>query len=67
MDWRNDEVLKGLIEKAKQTGSLTFDEVNAALPEMSEPVCLAFSMRALRTSSFFQSIESLPLCRRRTP
>jgi RNA polymerase primary sigma factor len=41
MDWKNDEVLKGLIEKAKQTGSLTFDEVNAALPEMSEPDRLA--------------------------
>ena len=32
MDWKNDEVLKTLIEKAKQTGSLTYDEVNAALP-----------------------------------
>ena len=41
MDWKNDEVLKTLIEKAKQTGSLTYDEVNAALPEMSEPDRLA--------------------------
>jgi RNA polymerase primary sigma factor len=41
MDWKNDEVLKTLIEKGKQTGSLTFEEVNAALPEMSEPERLA--------------------------
>ena len=33
MDWKNDEVLKTLIEKGKETGSLTYDEVNAALPE----------------------------------
>ena len=33
MDWKNDEVLKALIEKGKETGSLTYDEVNAALPE----------------------------------
>ena len=37
MDWKNDEVLKTLIEKAKQTGTLTYDEVNAALPPDSEP------------------------------
>ena len=37
MDWKNDEVLKALLEKGKQTGSLTFDEVNQALPELSEP------------------------------
>src|SRR5262245_34685616 len=37
MDWKNDEVLKTLIEKGKQTGSLTFDEVNMALPEDSPP------------------------------
>jgi RNA polymerase primary sigma factor len=41
MDWKNDEILKGLIEKGKQTGSLTFDEVNTALPELSEPDRLA--------------------------
>ncbi|HJZ58561.1 MAG TPA: RNA polymerase sigma factor RpoD [Gemmataceae bacterium] len=41
MDWKNDEVLKVLIEKGKQSGSLTFDEVNAALPELSEPDRLA--------------------------
>ncbi|MBN9122000.1 MAG: RNA polymerase sigma factor RpoD [Planctomycetes bacterium] len=33
MDWKNDEVLKTLIEKGKQSGSLTYDEVNTALPE----------------------------------
>ena len=33
MDWKNDEAIKALIEKGKQSGSLTFDEVNAALPE----------------------------------
>jgi RNA polymerase primary sigma factor len=33
MDWTNDEVLKTLIEKGKQSGSLTYDEVNTALPE----------------------------------
>ena len=37
MDWKNDEALKALIEKGKQTGSLTYDEVNQALPETSEP------------------------------
>ena len=37
MDWKSDDVLKVLVEKGKQTGSLTFDEVNAALPELSEP------------------------------
>ncbi|MCI0702349.1 MAG: RNA polymerase sigma factor RpoD [Planctomycetia bacterium] len=41
MDWKNDEVIKTLIEKGKQTGTLTFDEVNQALPEMSEPDRLA--------------------------
>jgi RNA polymerase primary sigma factor len=41
MDWKNDEVLKALLEKGKQTGSLTFDEVNQALPELSEPDRLA--------------------------
>jgi RNA polymerase primary sigma factor len=41
MEWKNDEVLKALIEKGKQTGSLTFDEVNLALPELSEPDRLA--------------------------
>jgi RNA polymerase primary sigma factor len=41
MDWKNDEVLKALIEKGKQTGSLTFDEVNQALPELAEPDRLA--------------------------
>ncbi len=37
MDWKNDEVLKALIEKGKQTGTLTYDEVNAALPELADP------------------------------
>jgi RNA polymerase primary sigma factor len=37
MDWKNDEVLKALIEKAKQTGTLTYDEVTAALPPDSDP------------------------------
>ncbi len=37
MDWKNDEVLKTLIEKAKQTGTLTYDEVNAALPPDADP------------------------------
>lgn len=41
MDWKNDEVLKALIAKAKQTGSLTFDEVTLALPEHAEPDRLA--------------------------
>ena len=41
MDWKNDEILKTLVEKGKQTGSLTFDEVNTALPELSEPERLA--------------------------
>jgi RNA polymerase primary sigma factor len=41
MDWKNDEVLKALLEKGKQAGSLTFEEVNAALPELSEPDRLA--------------------------
>ncbi|MDY3552528.1 RNA polymerase sigma factor RpoD [Gemmata sp. JC717] len=33
MDWKNDEVLKALVERGKQVGSLTYDEVNTALPE----------------------------------
>jgi RNA polymerase primary sigma factor len=33
MDWKNDEVVKNLIEKGKETGSLTYDDLNAALPE----------------------------------
>ena len=37
MDWKNDDTLRALIERGKQTGSLTFDEVNQALPELSEP------------------------------
>lgn len=37
MDWKNDEVVKALIEKAKQTGTLTYDEVNAALPADADP------------------------------
>ena len=37
MDWKSDEALKALIEKGKQSGSLTYDEVNQALPETSEP------------------------------
>ena len=41
MDWKSDEQLKVLLEKGKLTGSLTFEEINAALPEMSEPDRLA--------------------------
>jgi RNA polymerase primary sigma factor len=37
MDWKNDEALKVLIEKAKQTGTLTYDEVTAALPPDADP------------------------------
>ena len=37
MAWKTDETLKALIEKGKQSGSLTYDEVNAALPESAEP------------------------------
>jgi RNA polymerase primary sigma factor len=33
MDWKSDEVLKTLIEKGKESGSLTYDDLNAALPE----------------------------------
>src|SRR5437763_3269380 len=33
MDWQNDEAVKALIEKGKESGSLTYDELNAALPE----------------------------------
>ena len=33
MDWKNDETVKALVEKGKQSGSLTYDELNAALPE----------------------------------
>ncbi|MGL6074080.1 MAG: RNA polymerase sigma factor RpoD [Fimbriiglobus sp.] len=33
MDQKIDDILKILIEKGKQTGSLTYDEVNQALPE----------------------------------
>ena len=37
MSWKADEILKALIEKGKQSGSLTYDEVNLALPESAEP------------------------------
>ena len=38
MDLKADDLLKALVEKGKQTGSLTYDEVNQALPEgTSEP------------------------------
>ena len=33
MDWKADDTFKALIEKGKLTGSLTYDEVNQALPE----------------------------------
>ena len=33
MEKTTDDLLKALIERGKQTGSLTFDEVNTALPE----------------------------------
>jgi RNA polymerase primary sigma factor len=41
MELKHDEILKGLLDKGKQSGSLTFDEVNQALPELSEPERLA--------------------------
>jgi RNA polymerase primary sigma factor len=38
MDYTDDEILKKLIAKGKQLGSLTYDELNAALPEgLSDP------------------------------
>ncbi len=38
MDLKADDLLKALVEKGKQSGSLTYDEVNQALPEgTSEP------------------------------
>ena len=33
MDWKNDETVKALVEKGKQSGSLTYDELNAGIPE----------------------------------
>ncbi|HEX4612733.1 MAG TPA: RNA polymerase sigma factor region1.1 domain-containing protein, partial [Urbifossiella sp.] len=41
MDWKTDETLLTLIKRGKESGSLTFDEVNQALPELSEPERLA--------------------------
>ena len=38
MDWKNDETLLALLKKGKESGSLTYDEVNAALPEGSPGV-----------------------------
>ena len=37
MDWKADETLRALVEKGKQSGSLTFDEVNQAIPELADP------------------------------
>ena len=37
MDWKSDGVIKTLMEKGRQNGSLTYDEVNQALPESSDP------------------------------
>lgn len=33
MDWKSDDTLKALIERGKQSGSLTYDDLNQALPE----------------------------------
>ena len=38
MDWKTDETLLALLKRGKETGSLTYDEVNAALPEGSPGV-----------------------------
>jgi len=38
MDWKNDETLQDLLKRGKETGSLTYDKVNAALPEGSPGV-----------------------------
>ena len=38
MDWKTDETLLALLKRGKDTGSLTYDEVNAALPEGSPGV-----------------------------
>ena len=37
MDWKTDDALKALIEKGKESGSLTYEELNAALPELADP------------------------------
>ncbi len=37
MNWKTDDALKALIEKGKESGSLTYEELNAALPELAEP------------------------------
>ena len=49
MDWKNDEALLVLIKRGKDSGSLTFDEVNLALPELSEPERLAELQELLET------------------
>ena len=33
MDWKNDEMLVALLKRGKDSGSLTYDDLNAALPE----------------------------------
>ena len=38
MDWKTDETLLALLKRGKETGSLTYDEVNSALPEGSPGV-----------------------------
>ena len=38
MDWKTDETIQALLKRGKDTGSLTYDEVNAALPEGSPGV-----------------------------
>ncbi len=58
MDWKTDEVLKALLEKGKLTGSLTFEEVNAALPEMSEPDRLAEITELLLDQHGIQLIDA---------
>ena len=37
MDWKTDAARKALIEKGKESGSLTYEELNAALPELADP------------------------------
>ena len=56
MDWKTDETLLTLIKRGKESGSLTFDEVNQALPELSEPERLAELHRRVDDASSLRRV-----------
>ena len=48
MDWKTDETLLALLKRGKETGSLTYDEVNAALPDSAPEIARCRALAAER-------------------